>query len=268
VTTLALKPYAATLSARFRMLLQYRAAAFAGVVTQVFFGAVRIMIFRAFYESSSQPQPMELSQTMAYLWLSQAFLLLAMMGVDPDIASMIRTGNVAYDLIRPVDLYNYWLARSFSSRAAPIVLRALPIIIIAALIGQLHAPPTIAHAVLFVISITLGLILASTLFTAVTISLLWTISGEGAVRIVPPLVFLLSGMLIPLPLFPDVVQPIIRAIPLRGLIDVPFRIYLGQLPPAQIAAGIVQQIVWIIVCIILGRSLLNRGLQRVVAQGG
>jgi ABC-2 type transport system permease protein len=268
VSAFALKPYTATLSARFRMLLQYRAAAFAGVVTQVFFGAVRIMIFTAFYESSSQPQPMALSQTTAYLWLSQAFLLLAMMGVDPDLAAMIRTGNVAYDLIRPVDLYNYWLARSFSSRTAPIVLRALPIIIIAALIGQLHAPPTVAHAVLFAISITLGLILASVLFTAVTISLLWTISGEGAVRIVPALVFFLSGMIIPLPLFPDRVQPIIRAMPFRGLIDVPFRIYLGQLPPNQIVVGIVQQIVWIIIFAIFGRWLLNRGLQRVVAQGG
>jgi ABC-2 type transport system permease protein len=264
----AVKPYATALSARFRMLLQYRAAAFAGVVTQVFFGMVRIMIFRAFYESSSQTQPISASQTTAYLWLSQAFLLLAMMGVDTELAGMIRTGNVAYDLIRPVDLYNYWLARAFSSRAAPIVLRALPILIIAALLGQLHAPPTFARAALFVLSITLGLLLASVLFTAVTISLLWTISGEGAARIVPPLVFFLSGMIIPLPLFPDFMQPAIRVMPFRGLIDVPFRIYLGQLPPNEILTGIVQQIVWIIIFAIFGRWLLKRGVLRIVAQGG
>jgi ABC-2 type transport system permease protein len=263
-----MKPYAATLSARFRMLMQYRAAAFAGVVTQVFFGAIRVMIFRAFYESSSQPQPISASQTTAYLWLSQAFLLLAMLGVDTELAAMIRTGNVAYDLIRPVDLYNYWLARAFSSRATPLVLRAAPIIVIAAIIGQLHAPPTIARGLLFLVSITLGLVLATVLFTAVTISLLWTVSGEGAARIVPPLVFFLSGMIIPLPLFPDFVQPAIRALPFRGLIDVPFRIYLGQLPPNQIATGIAQQIVWIILLAIFGRWLLNRGLKHVVAQGG
>lgn len=263
-----MKPYAATLSARFRMLLQYRAAAFAGVVTQVFFGAIRVMIFRAFYESASQPQPISVSQTTAYLWLSQAFLLLAMLGVDTELAAMIRTGNVAYDLVRPVDLCNYWLARAFSSRAAPLVLRVAPILIIAALIGQLHAPPTLLYALLFLISITLGLLLAAVLFTAVTISLLWTVSGEGAARIVPALVFFLSGMIIPLPLFPDYVQPIIRAMPFRGLIDVPFRIYLGQLPPNQIATGIAQQIVWIVLFAILGRWLLNRGLKHVVAQGG
>ncbi len=50
--------YCAILSARFRMLLQYRAAAFAGFVTQLFWGLIRVMIFSAFYRSSNAPQPM------------------------------------------------------------------------------------------------------------------------------------------------------------------------------------------------------------------
>jgi ABC-2 type transport system permease protein len=250
------------------MLMQYRGAAFAGVVTQVFWGILRVMIFTAFYESTSQAQPMSLAQTTGYLWLCQAFLILVMMGPDSEIAAMIRTGNVAYDLVRPLDLYNYWLARSFSSRAAPMLLRAGPILLIAALIGQLHAPASWARAGLFVVSITLGLLLASVMFAAVTISLLWTISGEGAARILPPLVFFLSGLIIPLPLFPNFVQPILRALPFRGLVDVPFRIYLGQLAPTEICAGIAQQLVWIVLLAILGRVLLGRGLHRVVVQGG
>lgn len=263
-----MKPYMATLSARFRMLLQYRAAALAGVVTQVFFGLVRVMIFQAFYRSSTGAQPMTSAQTTTYLWLGQAFLIITMMGVDTELAAMIRAGNVAYDLIRPVDLYNYWLARAFSSRAAPLVMRALPIFLIAALIGQLHAPASVLHGALFVVSITLGLLVATALYATVTISLLWTISGEGASRIVPPLVFFLSGMIIPLPLFPNYLQPIIQVLPFRAMIDVPFRIYLGQLVPREILIGFVQQIVWIGVFIIAGRCLLTRGLRRLVAQGG
>lgn len=263
-----MNPYAATLSARFRTLMQYRGAALAGIVTQIFWGLLRVMIFTAFYESNSQIQPMSLAQTTGYLWLCQAFLILVMVGPDPEIAAMIRTGNVAYDLIRPVDLYNYWLARSFSSRAAPMLLRAVPILLIAALINQLHAPATLARAGLFLLSISLGLILASVLFAAITVSLLWTVSGEGAARIGPALIFFLSGMIIPLPLLPNFAQPMLRALPFRGLIDVPFRIYLGQLPPHEIAAGIAQQLLWIVLLAILGRLLLARGLKHIVAQGG
>jgi ABC-2 type transport system permease protein len=263
-----MKPYVATLSARFRMLLQYRAAALAGVVTQFFFGLVRVMIFQAFFQSSRNAQPMTGAQTTTYLWLGQAFLVITMMGVDSELAAMIRAGNVAYDLLRPVDLYNYWFARSFSSRAAPLVMRAVPIFLIAALIGQLHAPASFLHGALFIISITLGVVISTALYAAVTISLLWTISGEGASRIVPPLVFFMSGMIIPLPLFPDYLQPIILALPFRGMIDVPFRIYLGQLTARGILIGFAQQIVWISIFILAGRLLLNRGLKRLVAQGG
>jgi ABC-2 type transport system permease protein len=263
-----MKPYFATLSARFRMLLQYRAAALAGVVTQVFFGLVRVMIFQAFFQSNAAAQPMSSAQTTTYLWLGQAFLVLTMMGVDSELAAMIRTGNVAYELVRPVDLYNYWLARAFSSRAAPLALRVGPILLIAALIGQLAAPASAMHGLLFVVSIALGLLLAAVLFAVVTISLLWTISGEGLARIAPPMVFFLSGMIIPLPLFPEFLQPLIRAMPFRGMIDVPFRIYLGQLGRHDILIGFLQQTIWIGVFIFLGRALLSRGLKRLAAQGG
>ena len=263
-----MNPYFATLSARFRMLLQYRAAALAGVVTQVFFGTIRVMIFQAFYHSNSGVQPMSMEQTTTYLWLSQAFLLIVMLGADSELAAMIRSGNVAFDLVRPVDLYNFWLARSFSGRAAPMIVRALPIILIAAVIGQLNAPASWVHAGLFLVSITLGLILAVVFFAIVTISLLWTVSGEGMARIAPPLVFFLSGMIIPLPLFPESMQPLIRAMPFRGIIDVPFRVYLGQLSPGEVLVGFVQQVLWIAVFIVIGRVLLARGLKRLVIQGG
>jgi ABC-2 type transport system permease protein len=263
-----MKPYLAILAARFRMLTQYRTAAFAGVVTQVFFGLVRVMIFQAFYESATGPQPMNVSQTTTYLWLGQAFLMITMMGADAELSALIRSGDVAYELIRPVDTYNYWLARSFASRAAPTVLRSLPILIVAALLGQLEAPASWAHGALFVVSISLGLILAAALFATVTLSLLWTISGEGIARLVPPVVFFLSGMIIPLPLFPDFLQPFLRALPLRGMIDVPFRTYLGQIPPQQIIAGFVQQVVWIGFFIGLGRLIWRRGAARLVVQGG
>jgi ABC-2 type transport system permease protein len=104
-------PYLSTLSARFRMLLQYRAAAFAGVITQVFFGIVRVMIFQAFYRASTTEQPLTGEQTTTYLWLGQAFLILVMLGADNELGGLIRSGNIAYELMRPVDLHSYWMSR-------------------------------------------------------------------------------------------------------------------------------------------------------------
>ena len=109
-----MNPYLAILSSRFRTLLQYRAAAIAGIGTQLFFGLVRMMIYDGFYSSSTTTQPMTHDQVLTYIWLGQALLLLTLLAVDRDVADMIRTGNVVYEMIRPLDLYSYWYARAFS----------------------------------------------------------------------------------------------------------------------------------------------------------
>jgi len=73
------RPYLAILSARFRTLLQYRAAAIAGFGTQVFWGLIRMMIFLAFLENAVHP-PLNAAQTVGYVWLTQAFLFFCMIG--------------------------------------------------------------------------------------------------------------------------------------------------------------------------------------------
>jgi ABC-2 type transport system permease protein len=80
--------YAAILRARFRTLLQYRAAAAAGFSTQLFWGLLRVMIFGAFYRSSTAPQPMSYQETVNYLWLTQALFAMLPWSVDADVRDM------------------------------------------------------------------------------------------------------------------------------------------------------------------------------------
>ena len=79
-----LRPFWAVVSARYRTLLQYRAAAFAGVVTQLFWGAIRLMILAAFYAAATGPQPMNMAEIVAYIWLGQALLGMLPWNVDAD----------------------------------------------------------------------------------------------------------------------------------------------------------------------------------------
>src|SRR5262245_16972793 len=157
------KAYFAILSSRIRTLLQYRAAAIAGVGTQLFFGIVRMMIFDAFYRSSASALPMTHEQTITYIWLGQAMILLTLFGVDKDIAEMIRSGSVAYELTRPLDLYSLWFARALSGRATPLLMRGIPIFSLAMLFFGLQPPAAIANAVVFVVAAAGSLLLASSI---------------------------------------------------------------------------------------------------------
>jgi ABC-2 type transport system permease protein len=271
-----LGPYRAILSARFRVLLQYRAAALAGLWTQIFFGFVLLMVYEAFYQSTTASQPMTFADIVSYVWLGQALLAMLPWNTDPDIRAMVRSGAVAYELCRPVDLYTLWYARALAWRTAPTVLRAIPMCVIAAaflpLIGlgewRLAAPPSMAAAVAFGATLACTLLLGCAMTTLINISLLWTLSGEGVVILLTTLVVFLSGMIVPLPLFPDWAQPIVQALPFAGLVDLPFRVFTGHIPPAGAVSVLQHQIFWTVVLVLFGRWLLAHGMRRVVVQGG
>lgn len=263
-----MRPYRAVLSARFRMLLQYRSAALGGLVTQMFFGLVFIMIYEAFYRSSSTPQPMTFQDLVTYVWLGQALLAMLPWNVDSEVRAMMSDGTVAYELLRPVDTYALWYGRAMAWRTAPTVLRAVPMTILAMLFFGMRLPDSWTSLGAFAISLLGSLLLGCSITTLMNIALFWTVSGEGIRHLVPTLVVFLSGMNVPLPLFPAWLQRIVYVLPFRGLVDTPFRFYVGHLPPRELLPLLGHQLGWTLAFVLLGRWLMARGVRRVVVQGG
>ena len=271
-----LKPYLSLLSARFRTLLQYRIAAWAGFGTQAFWGLIRVMIFMAFFQSSENPQPMDLSQVITYIWLGQALFAMLPWSLDRDVAVQIRTGNVAYELVRPVDLYGFWFSRALAMRIAPTFLRSVPLVALSAglipLAGgstwALHGPASPLASFLFAVSLSAAFLLACCFTVLNSITLMWTISSQGAANLMPVAIMVLSGIIIPLPFYPDWLQPVLKALPFRGLLDVPLRIYNGDIPLRESLQELALQTAWIMVLVAIGRFALSRGIRRVVVQGG
>lgn len=262
------RAYRAVVSVRIRALLQYRTAAVAGFITQLFWGVIRVVVFTAFFHSTTRTQPLTLEQMTSYLWLIQAMYALAMWNVDRDVREMIRTGTVAYELLRPVDLYGLWYSRALAARIAPTLLRAVPLFLVATLFLGLRLPPSPLALLCWILSTGMAFALAAGFSTLITISLLYTISGDGIVRMAPILMYVFSGMLLPLPLMPDWAQPILNFLPFRGIVDTPFRFYTGSLPPFELPFALLHQLLWLLVLIFSGRLLLHRAMHRLVIQGG
>jgi ABC-2 type transport system permease protein len=270
-----MRPYLAIVSARFRMLLQYRAAAVAGLFTQIFFGFVLLMIYEAFYQSTSAPQPLAFTQVVSYVWLGQALLATLPWNADPEIRAMVRSGAVAYELCRPIDLYGLWFARALAHRTAPTLLRAVPMVVFAAAvlpwIGLPEwrlSPPAPLAGLAFALTLCAALALSCAISALVHISLLWTVAGEGIVMLLTSVVSLCSGLLIPLKLFPRAVYAVLEWLPFAGLADLPYRVYTGSVPLSGLGLVLARQLAWTIALIALGRWLIGRGLRRLVVQGG
>jgi ABC-2 type transport system permease protein len=259
--------YFALLGARVRMLLQYRAAALAGLGTQIFFGLVRVMIFEALYAGVSTEQPIALPDTITYVWLGQAFFALLPWTIDKEVALLVKTGNVAYELLRPIDLYGAWYARNLASRVAPTLLRAVPLLAVALAALGMRPPPSLAAFGAFAATMTAAVLLVGAITTLITISLLWTV-GDGIYRLVGAVVLLACGLIIPLPLMPDWAFQLFAFLPFSDVADKPFRLYTGQLPAGELGAVLVHQLAWTAALVGAGRLVLARGLRRVVVAGG
>lgn len=266
-----MKAYLSIIRMRFIALLQYRAAAAAGMFTQLFFGCVMIVVMRQFFFSSGEAQPMTLAQAVTYIWLGQALLGMMPWNGDSEVINMIKDGNIAYELCRPLGIYSHWYCRLIALRTAPTLLRCIPIFIITASLPRgyaLQAPPSLAAFAAWLVAILGSLLLGCALSNIISISALWTVAGDGMLRLVPALVIFFSGSIVPLAFFPDWAQGVVNFLPFAGLVDVPNQFFIGTLAPAMVLPMLVRQLAWTGFFVLLGQGLIMLAIKRVVIQGG
>lgn len=267
-----MKSYLSYFKLKFTIGLQYRAAALAGMCTQIFFGLVYILVYIAFYESDTSSIPMPLSQLVSFLWLNQAFFSLVYLWYkDKDIISMIKTGNIAYELCRPQDVYMMWAAKILGERLSNATLRFLPVIIIATLLPapyNLELSITIPRLIIFIISFILSSLLMTFVVLLYHVICLFTLDEKGIVNIFMVVSDILSGLVLPLPFFPLVFQKLANLLPYRYISDFPFRLYVGNIALSEGVVGIFVQIFWIILLMLLGKILMKKALKKAVIQGG
>ena len=252
--------------------LQYRAAALAGIATQFFFGFVYISVYVAFYETGSGTIPMPLEELISFLWLNQAFFALVYMWYkDKDILTMIKNGNVAYELCRPQDLYWMWFFKILGERLANVTLRFLPVIIIACILPypyHLDLSITIGRLLIFICSLALSSVLMVALVLLYHVICLFTLDEKGIVNIFMIVSDILSGLVLPIPFFPNWLQNISNFLPFRYVSDFPFRLYVGNIPLSEGLIGLIIQTIWIAIIVLIGRLITKKALKKAVIQGG
>lgn len=267
-----MKKYLSFFRLRFSCGLQYRVAAWAGVVTQFAWGFMEIMMFNAFYEADASAFPMSLEATVAYVWLQQAFLAFFMMWLlENEIFETILSGNIVYELVRPISIYNMWFARSTANRMSRALLRCMPILLVAGFLPKpfkLSAPADIPTVFLFVVTMVLGLLVTVALGMLVYVMSFYTVSASGLRILFASATELFTGAVIPLPFLPEKVQFVFELLPFASMQNVPLRIYSGSMAGEEIIRAVCLQIFWLLALTALGKGLCKAAVKRVTLQGG
>lgn len=273
----SVRPYAAAFAARFMLLLQYRAAALAGFATQCWWGGIKVMVYAAFYAAApAAAGSMSLAQTITYTWLAQALLALVPWGGDPEIGQAVRSGAIGYERLRPIDTYGWWYARAAAWMTARVAPRAALMLVFAGILLPLvgletwswRPPPNIAQACLFGASAILLVALSSAWVMLLNLAAVRLLDERGVNALTSSVIIVFSGNLLPLPLFPDWMQGFLFVQPFSGMLDIPVRIYSGDLTGSHALAGLALQAGWTIAFVLLGRVWMGRVMGRLQMQGG
>lgn len=267
-----MKKYYLFFRLRFATGLQYRMASVTALTTQLIWGLMECLVYKAIGEASGGTMPMNYGSIVTYIWLKEAFLaLFNTWASDNELFEMIQSGNIAYELCRPVSVYSMWFARTIGGRMSEALLRCIPVLLCAFLMPRpyrMTLPVNAGAFALFVLAMFLALGITVAFCTLVYMLCFFTISPQGFRMVFMGAIDFLSGNIIPLPFFPEKYLRIAELFPFAYMQNVPFRIYCGDLAGAKAYEMMGRQVFWLITLILLGVFVWEKVKQKIVVQGG
>lgn len=267
-----MKKYCAFFRMRLIAGLQYRTAALAGLSTQFVWGSMEILLYSAFYRENPQLFPMGMEALASYIWLQQAFLTFFMIWqFEPELMEAVRSGAVAYELLRPVNVYGMWMTRSMALRLSRGALRCWPILLAGALLPSpygLRPRMDAGSAVLFLISAVLMLVVACAYAGILYAVPFFVTDPSGFQTVSVAAADLLGGGVVPLPFMPGALRKIAELSPFGAMQNVPLRIFGGDLIGAAAVQAVLLQCFWSITLVCIGGAMTRWGIRRVCIAGG
>lgn len=263
-----MRAYFTVFKMRLRMELQYRGAMIGGIVCQVFFGLILVALYRALY--AGKPQAIPIEHVATYVWMQQSFFRM-LVASDPDLLDKIKSGDISYDMCRPVDMYGFYYVRIMAQKLMGSLMRGIPMLIFAALLPKgwgIVLPASLPGLLSGLLALVFGFLCMCALENINMAFTMKTLDSRGVQAMLNLLMMTFSGNLLPLTLFPDRWQKVIKVLPYSQLLDAPIRLYTGEYPVSEAFKIITIQLFWTVVLVTLGMYLWSRNKKRMIVQGG
>jgi ABC-2 type transport system permease protein len=206
-------------------------------------------------------------QMRAYLLVAFAAGTLVSILGDFRMAFRILDGNVALDLVKPVDYQKARLAESLGGLWIELLLIVVVVGGTLALTGGVDVPAGPALA-LFATSMLLLVPLKFLLVYVSTLACFWTQNYMGVQWARLAVINLLSGALIPLVYLPHWLATAAQWSPFAGLTSTPALIFLGRVGVRDGLVLVLVQLAWVLVLWFGARLIWRQAVRRLTVNGG
>ncbi|MGX9297604.1 ABC transporter permease [Tsukamurella paurometabola] len=266
----ALRPYVRLTVAGFRQQSTYLGAAAAGVFTNAVFGFIKMAILLATLAGAGGVAGGYTPELMvSYIFLSQGMLTaIGAFGGDGALAERIRTGDIAVDFLRPVNVQFATLATVLGGAVYSLIPRAVPLAAIGAATSMMAwAGEPVAYP-LALVSVLLSIVLAQALLYCVQVLGFWVVDTRGIQMFYVVAGTFLMGMFVPVGLFPGWLARAAEFTPFAWILMPPCDILSGRIDAAAGATAVAAQAAWTAAVLVVGALLTAAGRRRLEVQGG
>ncbi|HEY8472530.1 MAG TPA: ABC-2 family transporter protein [Natronosporangium sp.] len=256
--------------AGFRRYATYRQATVAGAITNTVFGFLRAYVLLAVAAGAGGVAAgYQGDQLMTYVWVGQGLLVVVALWGWTDLADRIRTGEVATDLLRPINPVALYLASDLGRAGHALLFRLLPPVLVGALAFDLYLPARPASWPLFGLSTGLAVVVCFGCRYLVNAVAYWLLDLRGVLAVWGIGAPVLAGLHFPLRFLPDwLAITTYLATPFASVVQIPLDVLVERDPvPIQLAlVGV--QLGWAVLLLAACRLVQRRAERRLVIQGG
>jgi len=252
----------------FRLQLTYRAANLAGLATNFFFGLLRAAVLIALYDARPVVAGIPLEAAVTYTGLSQATIACLSFFGWWEVMTSVYSGDIASDLLKPLDYFTFWLAQDLGRAFASFLMRSVTIMLAYALVFDITLPQSVGQWLAVGAALTSSWMLSFVWRFLINLAAFWTPDARGVGRFAFGLSWFLSGFLMPLRFFPDWFVRLCNLTPFPSMVNTIVEVYLGVLTSPEIIRALLIQLLWIVLLFGACQLALRAGVRQLVIQGG
>ncbi len=251
--------------------LAYRANFFMEIVSGVLSSLILIFLWMAVYRGAGREAigGYSLAEMVTYLvggGLINSFILTT--AENPETSQSIQDGSLSNLLVKPMSPYRIWFVRDLSMKSFYLVLGLVGYSVVFLFFRDYLIPlPSRAHLACLGLALAFAALLQFFLFEFLSLLAFWVENTYGIRFVMRVVMEVAGGAIIPLSLFPGLIEKVFLALPFPFLIYLPMRIYLGKIPLEAIPWELAKEAAWIAGLVAANRAVWRRGLRQYAAMG-
>ena len=224
-------------------------------------------VWRAVYQARPAVAGLTLDEVIFYTCTAMMLTLMYEVYLEREIGDRLRSGNLALQLLKPVNYFLYGFAEGCGTACYTAVFSVVPTFVLLLVLFRLRLPD-VADLGLAILMIALGFTLFFAFCHLTALTTFFTVEAWGVEQMRFAFVRFFAGGFVPLTFFPEPLYQAALWLPFPYMIYYPTLAVTGQLSSDRLVQTLAMQSVWCMALLVANAMYWKVVVRQVTVHGG